>query len=146
MIRLDDVRERIAAMVPALEGRLGNAAGFNRVIERNQVPQITPAAFVLFGGIQGGAARAATGMFVQDFSEVVTVVLMDRVSGDALGDKALRDITPMVGDIIEAVCGWAPDDAVGVFALKLAELAGVTGGALVFHIEFYLTDQLRITS
>ena len=73
-------------------------------------------------------------------------ILADRVTGDPLGDKALKDISPLVAAVIEAVCGWAPDDAIGVFELRSAELVGAKGGALIFQIEFTLNDQLRITS
>ena len=48
--------------------------------------------------------------------------------------------------MIEAVCGWAPDDAIGVFELRSAELVGAKDGALIFQLEFTLNDQLRITT
>ncbi|MFV0642920.1 MAG: hypothetical protein ACK5NN_00215 [Sphingomonadaceae bacterium] len=144
MIRLDAVTARLEARVPALAGRLGNAADFAAVVERNAIPQITPAAFVLFAGLWGGTADLMTGLFRQDFKESVSVVLMDRVAGDPLGEKALRDVTPMVRNIIEAICGWGPEDAPGVFQLGQAELVGAKGGALVFQIDFTLNDQMRI--
>ena len=50
------------------------------------------------------------------------------------------------GEVIEAVCGWAPDDAIGVFELRSAELVGAKDGALIFQLEFTLNDQLRITT
>lgn len=146
MIRIEPVRARIETLVPMLAGRLGNAAGFAQVVERNQIPQITPAGFVMFSGMIGRQADVVTGLFRQSFDETISVVLMDRVAADPLGDKALTDISPMVGDVITAVCGWSPDDAIGVFELRQAELVGAKGGALVFQIDFSLNDQLRIAA
>lgn len=146
MIRLDEVRERVEGRVPALVGRLGNAAGFANLVENNQLPQVTPAGFVLPGGIRGGAADAVTGMFRQTFDEIVMVVLVCRVAGDPLSSKAIDEISPLMRDTINAVVGWAPDDAIGVFQLAQAELVGATKNALVAQIDFALNDQLRIAT
>lgn len=144
MIRLDEVRARIEAKVPALIGRLGPAVEFARLIERNQLPQVTPAGYVLLAGLSGGQAQSATGMFIQDFAERVSIVLVDRVAGDALGAGAMDETAPLVRDVIAAVLGWGPDDAPGVFVLEQAETVGVKDGALVFQIDITLQDQVRI--
>lgn len=142
-LRMDAVRARIGERVPEIT-RFGNAADFASVVEKNRLPTATPIAYVLFAGMIGGTATASTGTFIQNFGEAVAVILADRITGDPLGDKALRDISPLVASVIEAVCGWAPDDAIGVFELRSAELVGAKDGALIFQIEFTLNDQLRI--
>lgn len=144
MIRLDDVRERVETRVPELAGRLGNAGAFADLVERSQLPQITPAGYVLPGGLVGSAPDVAAGIFRQDFRETVIVVLVSRVAGDALGNKAIDELAPFVRSVIEAVVGWAPADAIGVFQLAQAELVGAKDSALVFQIDFALNDQLRI--
>lgn len=144
MFRLDDIRHRIEALVPALVGRVENAGQFAQLIERNQLPQVTPAAFVLPGGLSGGAAEASAGIFIQSFDEVVSVVLADRVAGDAVGGKALDGMTPLVIDVVTAICGWGPDDAIGIFTLRSGELVGSQNGVLVFQLDFAMNDQLRI--
>ncbi|RIV82952.1 hypothetical protein D2V17_14210 [Aurantiacibacter xanthus] len=144
ILRLDAVRERLIAHIPVLS-RIGNAADFADLVEKDRLPQVTPAAFVSFGGLIGGQADVAAGMFRQHYSEGVAVVLMDRFQSDPRGDQALRDMSPMVGDVIDAVAGWGPDDAVGVFQLAQADLVGAKNGVLVFQIDFQLNDQLRIT-
>jgi hypothetical protein len=146
LLRLDHVRARIEAQLPALAGNLGNAGDFAQLIERNQLPQYRHGGFVLPGRLAGGAARAMAGMFVQDLDETVSVVLVTRVQGDPSGGKALDEITPLVRAVIEAVCGWGPDDAPGVFTLVSGELVGSQGGALIFQLDFALSDQLRIPS
>jgi len=143
-LRMDAVRERLEDRVPAIT-RYGNAADFASVVEHERLPLTTPIAYVLFGGMIGRTAEASAGMFIQNVGEAVTVILADRINGDALGEKALKDISPLLGAVIEAVCGWAPEDAIGVFELRSAELVGAKGGALIFQIEFTLNDQLRIT-
>lgn len=147
MIRLDAVRERIAEKVAELPAsRLLNAADFTNLVDNNQLPQVTPAAFVMFGGLLGREADAVTGLYRQNFEEGVSVVLFTRVANNPLQDQALADITPLVREIVTAICGWAPSDAIGVFVLRQAELVGAKGGALVFQIDFALNDQLRITT
>ena len=151
MIRLDQVRERIADRVPALAGRLGNAAEFAQIVATNRLPQVTPAAFVLPGGLLGGEVDSVTGLFRQSFDEIVGVVLLNRVAGDPLADKALEEVTPLVRLVIEAVVGWVPGEgtdgeALGAMQLRQAELTGAKDGVLAFQIDFALNDQLRITT
>lgn len=145
MIRVGEVRQRIEAKVPALAGKMGNAGEFAQLVERNQMPQHRVAGFVLPGSLQGGAASAMTGSFNQHFSETVIVVLASRVANDPTGARAADEISPLVGDVIAAVCGWGPDDAPGIFALASGELVGTQAGTLIYQIDFALDDQLRIT-
>lgn len=145
MLRLDEVRARLAAKVPELGDRIGNAAELAGIIERKQVPQVTPHAFVVPGGFVGGAAQAMTGAFIQDFSEAVWVALFVRAAADPTGSRALDELTPLIRKVAEALCGWGPEDAPGVFVLSNGEPAGSQAGCLAFHLEFILQDQLRIT-
>jgi len=145
LLRLSAVRERIACKVDELEGRLLNAADFANLVETNRLPQITPAAYVMTGGLRGLAADAAAGLFRQGIAVMVMVVLIVRTAGDPLAERAVDEATPLVSKIIESVSGWGPDDAVGVFELVQAELVGAKDGALVIQIDFALNDQLRIT-
>mgnify|MGYP001201609535 CR=1 FL=1 len=144
MLRMDDARARIEDRVPEIR-RFGNAADFAAVVASNRLPTTTPVAYVLFAGLHGGKPTASAGLFIQDYDEVLTVILADRITGDPTGDKALKDVAPLVAKVVEAVCGWAPDDAAGVFVLRGAELVGAKDGQLIFQIEFTLVDQLRIT-
>lgn len=144
MLRMDDARARIEARVPEIK-RFGSAADFAAVVANNRLPTTTPIAYVLFSGLQGGKPSASAGIFLQSYDEVLTVILADRITADPTGDKALKDIAPLVAKVVEAVCGWGPDDASGVFVLRGAELVGAKDSQLIFQIEFTLDDQLRIT-
>lgn len=146
MLRLDEVRNRIGAKVPVLAGRLGTAADFALLVEKNRMPQQSPAGFVLPGELRGGRADVVTGLFRQAYTETVIVVLVVRVAGDPLGDRALDEITPLVRDVVQAVAGWTAGSVNGTFVLGQAELVGAKDGALVFQIDFHLDDQLRIAT
>lgn len=146
MIRIDEVRERIDASVPALTGKLFNAGDWANVIEKNHLPQVTPAGFVLPGGIEGGQAQMAAGAFIQPIRDTVIVVVAVRVAGDPLANRAIDEATPLVREVVNAVCGWGPGESPGVFVLARAELVGAKDGALLFQIDFALDDQLRIIS
>lgn len=145
-IRIEEVRTRIEAQVAQLAGKVGEAADFADLVERKKIPAQTPACFVLPAGLRGGKASAVSGLFRQDFTEIVKVVLVERVAGDPLRGKAVANITPLLRALVQAIAGWAPDDAIGIFALAQAELVGASGGALIFEVDFALDDQLRIAT
>ena len=142
--RIEEVAARIEAEVAELAGQLGEAADFADLVERKKLPSKT-GGFVLPGGLRGGA-DVASGLFRQGFDEIVKVVLVVRVAGDPLRAKAVADLVPLARATINAVAGWAPADAIGVFKLVQADLIGASGGALIFEIDFALDDQLRITT
>jgi hypothetical protein len=144
MIQVDAVRERIEARVPDLVGYMGTAGEFAALVEENQLPQRSPQGFVLPGRLTGGAADASNAIFRQEIHEIVGVVLTVTVHGDALGTAGVDEITPLLRDVINAVCGWGPDDAPGVFVLSSGELVGTKAGTIVYHLDFSLQDQLRI--
>lgn len=144
MIRTDDVRERIEDMVPQLAGRMRNAGEFSQLVEGNAFPADTQSAFVLPGPIDGGPVSAMSSAFIQAMRETVIVVLVCRVANDVTGAKAMDTITPLIRGVVEAVCGWSPEDAIGQFALGSGELVGAVQGRLLYHLEFVLDDQLRI--
>lgn len=144
MIRLDEVRTRITSAAPEF-GTLGNAAQFAQLVEENQLPQSELGGFVLPGSISGGTVKSMTGLFVQDFTETVIVVLMIRSAAGALGEDGVDQLPPLVRKVIEGVVGWGPDDAPGVFALGTAELVGSKDGAILYEIQFGLLDQMRVT-
>ena len=81
MIRIEEVLGRVQAHVPELAGRIEGAGKFAELIEQDRLPQQTPAGFVLPGGMTGGPATAAAGMFLQNFRESVIVVVVVRVVG-----------------------------------------------------------------
>lgn len=146
MIRTDDVRERIEAEVSDLSGRVRNAGEFSQLVEGNAFPADTHSAFVLPGTLAGGASQAIVGMFQQALVERIIVVLVVRVANDITGAKGMDALTPLIRNVITALCGFSPGDAPGCLELAAGELVGAAQGRLIYHLEFALNDQLRIFS
>lgn len=144
MILVDEVRERIEAAVPALAGLMGNAGEFTRLVAENRYPQKDKYGFVLPGRLAGRTGDTATGLFRQLYDQTISVVMMVRVANDATGSGALDEMSPLIGDVVKAVAGWGPEDAIGVFDLASGELVGTEAGRLIYQLDFTIQDQLRI--
>lgn len=144
MIRTDDVRVRIERTVPDLAGRVRNAGEFSQLVESSAYPAEAQSAFVLPGPLRGGPSQVMSGAFVQALSETIIVVLLARVPNDPTGAKGMDTITPLIRDVITALCGFQPSGAPGCFELSAGELVGAAQGRIIYHLEFALNDQVRI--
>lgn len=139
----DAVIQRLKDRVACLSGRVEGAANLVQLMQQNQLPQHTPAANVIASGLQGGQAQAGAGLFTQAVDETVSVFLTFRnVQGK--GERALDLFDQARTGVIEALCGWAPDDTVGVFRLVRGQVVNMTAGTLVYQIDVAVGDQLRI--
>lgn len=141
-----DVIARLESEVASLALRVQGAAEFSDLIGRGALSQVTPCAFVIPVGLQPGAADAATGLFRQTYDEVVGVVIVVEAAGDATGGAALADIDALIWAVIPALGGWAPGDQVGVFRLSRGALVSLTGGTVIYQLDFAIQDQLRIVN
>lgn len=137
------VKDRLEA-IPALAGRVQGAAKLAELTQRGAAAQADRAAFVLPLGLRGGQADATAGLFRQQIDQLVGVVLMVRNLGDATGEKAAGELEELVDDVIRAIAGWAPDEAIGVFVLVKGELISIAAGTITYQLDFALQDQLRI--
>jgi hypothetical protein len=142
---IDDVITRIGARVSDLAGRVRGAAELSALVKNHALPNETPFAFVLPLGLRGGDDEAATGLFRQSVDDTIAVVLLVEAAGDEAGEKALPGIDTLVDAIIEAVCGWGPANAFGVFRLVRGSLLSLNAGTVIYQIDFAIQDQLRIT-
>ncbi|WP_242095496.1 hypothetical protein [Sphingomonas sp. CROZ-RG-20F-R02-07] len=140
---METVRDRLEA-IPALAGRIQGAAKLAQLTQAGAAVQANTAAFVLPLGLRGGKADAVSGMFRQSIDRLVGVVLMVRNLGDATGEKAFAELDPMIEAVIEALAGWAPDEAIGVYVLARGELVSISAGTITYQLDFALDDQLRI--
>lgn len=138
-----EVMARIGTQVPDLAGRVDGAIAFADLMRRNALPQQTPAAHVLPLGLQGGGAEVVTGLFRQDVAEVVGVLLTLR-SFTQTGSGALPELGQLIRAVIDAIAGWGPDAAIGVFRLRQGHLVNMSAGTIVYQLEFSISDQLRI--
>lgn len=140
---VDAVKERLQDRVPDLESRIEGAASWTQIKSTRELPQRTPAAFVLPIGRTGGAVTAATGMFRQDVTSAIAVVVVVR-SNDALGKRGLDRLESLLSCIETAICGWQPEGEMDCFALRKGELLASQNGTVIYQIDFTLPQQLRI--
>lgn len=137
------IRDRIGAEVPTLTGRIEGAMAFAELMRQNSLPQVTPAAFVLPLGLQGGAVDAVTGIFRQEVREIVGVMLVLR-SFSRTGDKAIPELEELIEAVVNAVAGIEMPGTTGIFSLARGSIVSMTAGTIVYQLEFQLSDQLRI--
>lgn len=139
-----DLADRIEVRVADLAGRVQQAAELSELVRRKALPQASPFAFVLPLGLQArNHGEAGAGYFVQTIDEVIAIILFVRASGDITGWKALPTIDALVWAVIGAVCGWGPDDAIGVFHLRRGQLLSAEAGAVLYQLDFGLQQQVR---
>ncbi|RJG46439.1 hypothetical protein [Mesorhizobium sp. DCY119] len=139
-----DLVAHLGTAVDPLKGRVEAAAEMSELIRRKALPQASPFAFVLPLGLHARSeGDASTGAFTQMVDEVFGVVLFVRASGDITGGKAMPTIDATVWAIIDAVCGWGPDEAIGVFHLRRGQLLSVEAGAVIYQLDFALQQQVR---
>ena len=139
----EEVIVRLRDQVPDLRSVQG-AAEFQQLVDNRVQPQHGVAAYVLPLGLRGQQPMDAAGGFIQPVTEAVGVVLMLN-SNDALGQRAIQRLKPLLTEIIEAVASWAPPTgALGVFQLMRAQLVNVSGGFLTYQIDFSIPTRLRI--
>lgn len=140
-----DLAARIEARVADLAGRVQQAAELSELVRRKALPQASPFAFVLPLGLRARThGEAGAGSFVQTIDEAFAVILFVRASGDITGGKSLPTIDALAWAIIEAVCGWGPEDAIGVFHLRRGQLLSAEAGAVLYQLDFGLQQQVRI--
>lgn len=142
---IDAVITRLKAEVSEFSGRVDGAAEFADLMQRGSRPQSALAAYVLPLGLQGGTSEASAGLFVQSVRETVAVVILVNAA-DALGNRALQTLDPLVKAVIGAVAGWdGGEDALGIFELVRGNLITPGTGLIAYQLEFAINDQLRIT-
>ncbi|ODR93526.1 hypothetical protein AUC70_11720 [Methyloceanibacter stevinii] len=143
---VNPVIERLDAEIPTLQRRVAPAGELAALVNGGNLPQVMPAAFVLPLGLRGSEPDAATGLYRQDFNEIVGVVLMTNSAGDVRGGRALDKQDPLIAAVILALAGWAPDlpDVQGVFQLDRGRLVSLTAGTVTYQLDFSIRAQLRI--
>lgn len=140
---IEAVVSRLEAQVPDLSGRVQGAAEFAALMRDGRLPPHAPAAYVLPLGLSGGAADAGAGAFTQMVAETVGVVLFFDAH-DRTGARALARLQPFRDEVIAALCGWAPEGALGVFQFSRGALLSIARGRLAYQLDFQVNDQLRI--
>lgn len=137
------VKARIMDQVPELNLRVEGAAQFAKLLKDRALPDAAVFAHLLPLAIQGSRGDAASGMFTQNFSEGVGVLLTFKADGGVETDD-LDSVRDLVMRVARALAGWAPNDQIGVFEVRRGQLMSVHAGAIVYQLDFAISDQLRI--
>ena len=141
---IEAVITRLETLVPELAGRIEGAVDFAELVRSGNLPQHGVSAHVVPLGLRAKPAQTAAGSFVQGYTETLGVILTAR-SDTPTGKRILGDIRGFLFQVIEALCGWAPGNEIGVFTLAGGGLSSADRGAFAYRIEFSIDDQLRIT-
>lgn len=137
----DLVTARLAAA--AVIDRVEGALELNAMIESGALPAAGASAFVVPSGLSGGAVQSATGVFVQDVTETVAVILAVRSAAPS-GGHARGTLAELIAAVIAALAGWQPDGAVDVLRLARGSLVNLKKGLALYQLEFSIASQLRI--
>jgi len=146
MTLVADVKARIEAEVTDLAGRVEEVADLAVLVQKGGLPNRSPVAFVVDLGFDGGAADAAVNAFRQRVDNAIGVILYVEAAGDLKRRRALPTIDALKDALLDAVCGWAPADAIGDFTVRRGRLLSVAAGGVLYQIDFAIQDQLRVMS
>lgn len=137
------VVDRLKANVPELGDRVEGALELVKLVQDGRYPH-SKGAMVVPAGLRGGVAEVSTGMFQQNYAEAISVIVVARAT-DRAGEKALKDLQPLIMQIVETIAGWAPDETVGVFELVDGRLASFVNSQVIYQVNFSINNELRIS-
>ena len=141
---VDAVILRLKNAVPDLGARVEGIADWAKISSTRQLPQRTPAAYVLPLGKSGGQAQAITRLFRQAAITTIGILLIVRAQDDK-GARGLSRLSALLATIEGAILGWQPEGETDCFELGRAELLTSQDGALIYQFDFYISQQLRIS-
>lgn len=125
-------------------GRIDLAGNLAALMKTGQPMQPVLRAHVLPADLAGREVHSATGGFIQSLDRGVSV-LITLPAFDGTGAAGMPDIEALIASTVGALCGWAPPDTPGVFRLRQGRLLSLTGGVILYQLDFTISDQLRIS-
>ena len=143
-MQLEAVIARIEDSVPELTGRVEGLAQLSLLLGNNEVPQVTPAAFVIPLGLDAGEQIDATSVHEQLVTESIGVVIVIDYAGDHHGASALPGAETLVNQVINAVTGWQSDPQSLNFSLRRGRLLSANNGTMFYQLDFSIQYLLRI--
>lgn len=143
-MQLDAIISLVNA-VPALQGRVDGALQLSHLQSQNQLPQTTPAAFVIPAGLLGQRVDSITGLYRQTLKEAVAVVIVMRSADDPRSTRSRDPLSALCWEVIHHLAGREMGGSAGELQFDRGFLVSMADGAAVYQLEFSLHDQLRIT-
>lgn len=141
----DTIIARLKANVEALGQRVDGAAALAPLIDGNELPATTPAAFVIPLGLDAGRAESSTGTHRQMMHLQWGVLLVIDYAGDVTGVETMPEVGELAKSIREALAGFQPGSD-GVLDLKRERLVKLSKGTAFYQLDFNVDEQLRIIS
>lgn len=142
-MQIETVLDLVKA-VPAFQGRVSGALQLAQLQRQNQLPQVTPAAFVIPTGMSGGRVDSVAGVYRQTVGETVAVVIVMRSADDPRSARSLDPLAAVCLELIQALAGIEMGGVDGQLQFRRGFLVSLADGAAVYQLDFDLSDQLRI--
>lgn len=130
--------------VPAFQERVQGALQLARLQQQNQLPQVTPAAFVIPTGMNARDVDSASGIYRQSYTETVAVVIVMRSADDPKSSRSIDPLAAVSWDVIETLAGVEAGGINGQLQFRRGFLVSMADGAAVYQLDFDMQDQLRI--
>lgn len=140
-----DVIARLKAQVTDLSNRVEGAAELAAVMKAGKLPQVGPAAHVVYAGIApNGRTEALTGHFQQPVLRMVSVLVTFR-GYDKRSVRGSEGVETLIDAVIHALIDWTPNPATtGVFQVRSARPIATDQDATLYQIDFILPDHLEV--
>lgn len=145
-MQTDELIQRLKETVPSLASRVEGAAELAVLMGKNELPQVTPVAYVVPLGFDAGPQLDATGIHEQMVTEAWGVIIVADYAGDATGAAAIPEIESLANDVRSALKGWQPATAIDAMALRRGRLVDIRNGTLFYQLDFTLTQPDRTSA
>lgn len=139
---VDAIIARLESQVPDLR-QVEGAAELSEMIERGLLPHRTPAAYVLPLGDDAEDNALGVNAMSQRLTEIVGIVLVVRVAGDARGNRRRQALEPLIEDVRDALLGWVPLPDHDPLEYQRGRLQGMQRAALIHQLDFRTRSYLR---
>jgi len=145
MTLLSDVVSRLSTELSEL-GAIETVVDLAALVQNGALPQRDVTLFVVPLGFDDLGGESAANIHTQSIQEAIGVIIAVKARGDAKALKSLPTIDGIKDRVVNGLAGWAPDHTVGVFKALRGRIVSVSGGLVLFQLDFAIVDQLRITT
>jgi hypothetical protein len=133
------IKARILDQVPELEA-VAIASNLGAAV---MAANLLPAAYVIRSARSAEGNTIETGGFSQSITESVSVLLIDRVTGDVSGEVTSLLLEEISQAVITALMGWEPDSDHDPVEYTGGSLAEWTEPALMLWLDDFTTVSYR---
>lgn len=144
-MQIDAITDLVKAIPAFGGGRVQGALQLAHLQRQNQLPQVTPAAFVIPTGLAGRNVDSVTGLYRQAYVETVAIVIVIRTADDPRSARALDPLDAICWDVIHALAGVEMGGSLGQLQFRRGFLVSLADGAVTYQLDFDLQDQMRIS-